>query len=451
VLLGALLALPGAAAAHAIDHAGGYVAQQGAGSRAPASTVSDTEPLAITTHPQDVRIGFWGGVATFTVAATGADLSVRWERSSPHEEAWVLAGSEEESTDWTLAVASGNSTSLDGFRYRAVVSDGEGSVVSDPALLRIVGPLRVTEQPQDGVTAEGGTATFSTAATTASGAEGALDVQWQQSDDQGATWTDAPGASARDWTYTTPLLRLAQHGRLYRAVVQTDNGLSPEHALASRHAALTVLAVLPETVAHPVDQTVVEGGTVTFGARFGGTDAPTETAWHYSRDAGATWHPVPGAAASPYLTVDAVTLAMDGWQYRAQFSNDAGCCVVTEPATLTVEVAAPVITQHPADQTANPGGSATFATAYTGTDAETLVRWEVSTDGGATWALEGGHGLSLTLDTLDQEMHGWMYRAQLDNAVHTRWTDSATLHLVPRVAVRVTASVVRVDVLPGRA
>jgi hypothetical protein len=457
VLLGALLALPGAAAAQAVPPAGGYVAEQGpdaaatagGGSSAPPSATSDSELPVITHHPQDVRIGYWYGVMTFTVAATGTDLSVRWERRGP-EELWHLVP--EESTDWTYTAIANASVALDGYLYRAVVSDARGnSVASDEARLRVVGPVEVTEQPQDAVTSEGGTATFRTAARV-TGAEGDLEVQWQHSDDQGRTWVDSPGASARDWTFTTPTLRLAQHGRLYRALVQTDNGLTAEQAagFASRPATVTVLAVVPEAVLHPVDQTVVEGGTVTFGATFHGTDAPTETVWHYSPDAGATWHPVPGAPQSPYLTVDVVTLAMDGRQYRAQFVNVAGE-EWTDPATLTVAVAVPVVTQQPADQAANPGGSATFATAYGGTDAETLARWEVSTDGGATWAPQGAHGLSLSLDAVAPDMDGWMYRAQLENVAGSRWTDAATLHVVPRVAVRVTATVVRVDRLPGGA
>lgn len=407
-------------------------------------TVLPAAPV-ITEHPQDRTFGLLDTVS-FTVAATGADLSVQWQRSldggSTFADVVGNAGQE-----WTYTTYFG-STGADGYVFRALVTNAAGVAVSEQARLTVVGAVRITEHPQDASVTGGERASFRAAATVWGGAEGDLSVRWQLSDDGGSTWVDAPGDTAGTWAYTTPALSLAEHERRYRAVVVNQTSTA---GVATDPAVVRVTVARPDVVTHPAHQAVTEGGSVTFAAA---ADGPgTSVLWQYSAD-GTTWLAVPGASSSTSLTLDPVVLAMDGWQYRARFEN-AGGTRWTEPATLTVRVARPVVTEHPVDQAVLAGGSVTFSGAYGGTDAPTTVQWQVSSDGGASFAdVAGGTTSALVLDDVPPAGDGRQYRVRFTNEAGSAWSDAGTLTVLrppPPLTVRVAPRVVLVDALPGRA
>jgi alpha-tubulin suppressor-like RCC1 family protein len=93
-----------------------------------------------------------------------------------------------------------------------------------------------------------------------------------------------------------------------------------------------VPAVAPKVTAQPMMAVVTAGANATFKAAASGTPAPT-VQWQVSSDNGATWSNVPGANAGT-LSVSTAR-AMNGYRYRAQFSNSAGA-VVTNFALLSV-------------------------------------------------------------------------------------------------------------------
>ena len=84
--------------------------------------------LKITSQPSDVTQS--GGTGTFTVKATGENLTYQWQyRKTP-------------SSSWVNSTASGNKTATvkmsatqanDGYQYRCKISDGTTTVYSDIA------------------------------------------------------------------------------------------------------------------------------------------------------------------------------------------------------------------------------------------------------------------------------------------------------------------------------
>lgn len=134
------------------------------------------------------------------------------------------------------------------------------------------------------------TATFSTTATTASGA-GVYDI-----------------------------VPVASGAKLSNYAVTYDNGT------------LTVNA--PAITSHPADQDVVAGNTASFSASVSGT---ATVQWQVSADAGASWSNIDGATSTSYSLTTAVT--QSGTQYRAVFDNGT-CTTATDAATLTVKVRA---------------------------------------------------------------------------------------------------------------
>lgn len=78
----------------------------------------------------------------------------------------------------------------------------------------------------------------------------------------------------------------------------------------------------PNVTAHPSDQLVAPGASVSFTAAASGT-APISVQWQVSTDGGATWSNVAGAT-STTLTLPSVALTDNGKRFRAQFTNLLG-------------------------------------------------------------------------------------------------------------------------------
>ena len=128
--------------------------------------------------------------------------------------------------------------------------------------------------------------------------------------------------------------------------------------------------------------------------------------WQVSSDGGTTWTDVPGgsgdtlaAQKTASLTLPAVTVEQDGWQYRCVLTHrwdGEENPTASEAAVLTV-VGAPSITAQPSDYTCHAGRDAQFTVTAEGN--QTLsYQWQVSSDGGTTWTdVPGANSAACTL------------------------------------------------------
>jgi hypothetical protein len=213
-------------------------------------------------------------------------------------------------------------------------------------------------------------------------------------------------------------------------------------ASASGSGTLTVQAA-PAVVSNPASQTVVSGQGVTFSASASGYPAPT-VQWQRSAN-GSNWTNISGATSTSY-TISATTASQNGYRYRAVFTNAAGSAT-TAAATLTV-LTAPAVTRNPVSQTVTAGQTATFTAAASGNLVPT-VQWQVSTDGGHTFAnIAGATGTTLTLANTTGSQNGFMYRAVFTNGVGSATTAAATLTV--RYAPVVTVNPVSQSVSAGQ-
>ena len=92
----------------------------------------------------------------------------------------------------------------------------------------------ITTQPSNVTVTEGETATFSVAAT----GSGTLTYQWQQSTDNGSTWTDISGATSS--SYTTQAATTDMNGYQYRCKVTGTGGEATSNAATLTVTAATV-------------------------------------------------------------------------------------------------------------------------------------------------------------------------------------------------------------------
>ena len=86
----------------------------------------------ITTHPKNVEVKE-NETATFTVNATGSDLSYRWQQSTNNGSDWANIDSETSDTYTTAKTR----MDMSGTQYRCVVKNSIGEVTSDAATLTV--------------------------------------------------------------------------------------------------------------------------------------------------------------------------------------------------------------------------------------------------------------------------------------------------------------------------
>jgi hypothetical protein len=369
-----------------------------------------------------------GSSVTFTASASGFPApTVQWQQSTNGTNYSNITGAT--SGTYTISAAA---TSQNNYRYRAVFTNSVGSATTAVATLTVQSAPAVTTNPANATVNAGQNATFTAAAT----GNPTPTVQWQVSTDGGATFGNVAGATGTTLTLTGTTA--GQNGSIYQAVFTNSVGTA-----TTNRATLTV-RYAPAVSGSPTSQTVTAGQSVTFTAAATGNPTPT-VQWQRSTNGGSSFSTISGATGTTY-TVTGTTLSLNGYQYRAVFTNSVGSAT-TSAATLTVQ-AAPAVTTNPSSSTVNAGQTATFTAAATGNPAVT-VQWQVSTDGGATFAdLSGATATTLSVSTASGQ-NGYRYRAVFTNSLGTATTTAATLTV--RFAPVVTTSPVSQSITAGNA
>ena len=143
----------------------------------------------ITTQPENQTVTV-GQTASFTVTATGENLSYQWQQRTNSGSDWTNISENATSSTYTI---SNTTTDMSGYQYRCVVSNSAGSVTSSAATLTVT-------QPVTGVTLDKNTLelfTGNTATLTAT-------VQPDNVSNKNVTWSsnNANVATVQDGTVT---------------------------------------------------------------------------------------------------------------------------------------------------------------------------------------------------------------------------------------------------------
>ena len=241
--------------------------------------------------------------------------------------------------------------------------------------------------------------------------------QWESCDASGSGCANITGATSSSY-----VLLSGNIGGTIRVVVTATNAAG---SASGTSVALTV-QVPPSVTSQPQSLTVNEGQSASFTAAASGTPTPS-VQWQSSGDGGTTWANVSGAT-SATLTVASAGRSLNGELYRAVFTNTAGS-LTTSAATLTVDWIGPVTT-HPANQTVTVGGAVSFSAAVSANPGAT-VQWQVSADGGNTWANDttdaSANTTMLTIASTTAPENGDQYRAVFANAAGSLTSAAATL------------------------
>jgi hypothetical protein len=276
----------------------------------------------------------------------------------------------------------------------------------------------VTLQPRNVAALAGQTATFTAAA---SGTPSPR-VHWQILTSGGRTWRDISGARATSYAFVSTA---GESGDEYRAVFANSAGKATTSAVT-----LTVTSppadTAPSVTTQPAGDSVANGAGASFTAGASGNPVPS-VQWQLSTDGGGSWSNITGATSTTYAFT--ANGGETGEEYRAVFANSAGTAT-TSAATLTVTTTppnvAPAVTTQPASDSVANGAGASFTAAASGTPAPS-VQWQLSTDGGGSWANITGATFATYAFTASSGETGDEYRAVFTNTVSSATTAAATL------------------------
>jgi Immunoglobulin I-set domain len=227
--------------------------------------------------------------------------------------------------------------------------------------------------------------------------------------------------------------------------IHTDNLATPEITLARK---VKLKEVKPVVHKSPESVSVPEGSTATFTARAGGCKLGVQ--WEESTNGGSSFTVVSGAT-SETLKIASTKMSESGDQYRAKFSNGLGSAT-SKDATLTVTAGgggeAPKVTKQPVNAEVEEGKEAKFEASASGSP-EPSVQWEVSTNGGVSFAaVSGATSETLKIASAKVSESGDEFRATFSNGVlPNAVTGAATLTVNPhKEAPKITKQPVNAEV-----
>ena len=217
-------------------------------------------------------------------------------------------------------------------------------------------------------------------------------------------------------------------------------------------------ADLPIIRKSPTDESVLEGGSAYFVARY---DNALWAVWHFVSPDGQTDLTYEEAAKQfpnmqirngMYSTMELTNmpLELDGWKVYCQYRNRAGS-TNTEKATISVTAKGdvdvsklPVVTKSPTGETVDAGGSAWFVAKYRNAtwavwhfvspDEQTDLTYKEAAERFAGLQIVGGDQSTLQLKKIPSDLNGWKVYCMYTNNFGSAATDSALITVRGSVA-----------------
>ena len=333
--------------------------------------------------------------ATFSVTATGTNLTYRWRKDGIN---LTDGGDISGATTATLSVA--NIATSDEGLYDVVITGLCSVATSNGVLLGVDDNVVITTQPVNVTDCEGETAIFSVTVT----GTGPITYQWRKG---GVNLTDGGDISgSQTSTLSIANIEAADMGSFDVIITGLCSNVT------SSAVTLTV-SEKPEIITQPVPATVCAGENAVFTADAGITTNPIYQ-WYVNDNGGSGWTPAVGAryqgATTNTLTVVSALEIMSGYQYRLRVSGSCTPYVESNAVTLTVTRQAE-ITQHPVSATVCETDPVTF-TVNAGLTTSPSYQWEISTDGGLTWGpIVGANSATYTIASAATADNGHAFRA----------------------------------------
>ena len=301
---------------------------------------------------------------------------------------------------------------IDNLVVRLKVTDNTNVFkVSEALPIQFIGStLSISSQPADVSILSGQAATFSV--TAASTDDVTLLYQWQESQDNGTTWTDIAGDTTASCTRSGDSTAVSANQYEYRCKITSTSATNSP--LYSSAAVLTVSQGTITISNQPNATAVNEGVDAQFGVTVTtNSGLPILYKWQDSPD-GSTWTDIASGGTSATLTRTAVDYATyNGKQYRVIASIAGLGSVTSDPAALTVYRTINIGT-HPADVSIYATQNATFTVAATVSSGTATYQWQESTDGTTYTDIGSATTNTYTITSATTAQDGYKYRDIVD-------------------------------------
>ena len=288
----------------------------------------------ITVGPKDVSVAS-GKAVTFTVVATGEDLTYQWQYRKAGETSWSDLSVTRSYVTVSATVAKHEN------QYRCKVTDVfDNTKYSRAATLRIADCASIRTQPKDAWAYDGQKATVSVSAT---GTD--LKYAWYVKDtDDSDFWKSTITSSTYSLT-----MNEERDGRQVYCVVTAKNGTtatSDTVTLSTRFAA--------KITKNPVDVVAHGDETISFSVLATG-DGPLKYQWYYRNEDATDWTK---SSCTEQVYTTKLTVERDGREVYCKVTDKYGNTASSKTATM--ELVEIKITKQPVSVTASAGNMATF-------------------------------------------------------------------------------------------
>ena len=380
------------------------------------ATLTVISPITISSQPTDYT-GPVDEKAHFTVTANGKDLSYQWQYNKDGK--WTnLSGSTAVTNDYSIKIKD----SLDGRKYRCVITDADSNIITtDTVILHVDRPdveLEIKTQPKNYSGIIGDKAKFKVVAV-----GNGLTYQWQYY--KNGDWVNLSGNSALTSEYSITI-KEALDGRKYRCVITDAN----EVTVTSNSAKLSIERPYVELsiTSQPKDYFGQLGEKAKFKVVAEGNGLTYQ--WQYNKNG--QWINLSGSSAITAEYSITIKEALDGREYRCVITDEYNFSVTTNTVTLSVQrpYVELSIVRQPENYTGVVGEKATYSVIATGTDLS--YQWQYKKDG--QWVnLSGNAALTANYAiTIKDSLNGRCYRCVItDSNGATATTHEVFLKVVP--------------------
>lgn len=274
-----------------------------------APTVTTTVAASTTVHkakitsaPKSETVAK-GKTHRFKVRATGSKLKYQWQVKKPSSHKWVKAtGSAAKTKTYKIKAAA----SLNGAKYRVIVSNSRNKLTSKSATLTVVTAPKITAHPKNVSAAAKSKVTLSVKVS-----GGSMSYQWQRK--AGSKWANISKATKSTYSFTAST---GQSANEYRAVASNKAG-----QVTSQGA--KVITVVKPTVKIPSSVNTTAGRSITINSQ--ATGGLLSYQWQREvegADGKISWRNISGATGASYTFTARSMNELD--TYRVTVTNKAG-------------------------------------------------------------------------------------------------------------------------------
>ncbi len=377
---------------------------------------SSTSPV-VTSQPADVQV-CPGDAASFTVAASGSNLSYQWEEDSGSgfnalSDGGIYSGA----NSATLNLAS-TSLGMNGNQFRVIVSstDCPNPTFSNIVVLNINTSPVIVSDPTDVYVCQLDPVSFSVSASGTG-----LTYQWQENTGSGFVDLVDNILYAGSNTSTLNIVGAGPWmlGYQYRVVVSGTINCSSD---AISNYAVLYINTSPLVATQPTDQNYCVGDVASFSVTANGSFLTYQ--WQVDDGTGfvdVVDGGVYSGATTASLSLTGIPISYDGYQYQVVISGSNNCSSSVTSAVVTLnEDPNPFISSQPVDQFVCLGDVAVFDVNATGTGL--TYQWQEDSGSGFVILSDGGiySGTStstLTLNGTLPGMDGYTYRCVINGVI----------------------------------